>query len=123
MGLPSAHLLEAGDRGAELAARLGCEAREGTGVLFDVVGGLGGTLALLLTPASRGALLRMLLGESAGAPLQAESALRESESIVRASHAFSCGLPLVFAVLPQTWIQLDMFDVAATDSVILCAWE
>ncbi|HEY8122908.1 MAG TPA: chemotaxis protein CheC [Myxococcota bacterium] len=109
MGLPAARLLEAGDRGAELAARLGCEAREGTGVLFDVVGGLGGTLALLLTPASRGALLRMLLGESAGAPLQAESALREVGNIL-ASHALSAIGELLGVVVLPSPPQLALVD-------------
>lgn len=76
--------------------------RAGAGVLFDVSGGLGGTLALLFSAASRDALLAALLGKNAGVAEQAESTLREVGNIV-ASHALSAiGAVLGVSVLPST---------------------
>jgi chemotaxis protein CheC len=101
MGVPSARVLSAGAADEGLAARLGGDPRAGSGVLFEVHGGLGGTLALLLAPPAREALLGLLLGENAGVEPQAESALREVGNIV-ASHVVSAlGALLGASVLPS----------------------
>jgi chemotaxis protein CheC len=101
MRVPSARVVEAGAVDTDLAAQLGGDPRAWSGVLFDVHGGLGGTLALLLPPVAREALLAILLGENAGIEPQAESALREVGNIV-ASHAVSAmGALLGTSVLPS----------------------
>ncbi len=102
MRVPQARVLEVGSADAAFATRLGGDTREWSGVLFDVLGGLGGTLAVLFPPRSRDALLAALLGDAAGIEPQAESALREVGNIV-ASHALSAiGELLGASVLPST---------------------
>ena len=102
MSVPKARVLEPGRADVALATRLGGDVRAWSGALFEVNGGLGGTLAVLFPPASRDALLAALLGDSAGIEPQAESALREVGNIV-SSHALSAmGALLGVSVLPST---------------------
>lgn len=101
MCVPEARLLAPGEADAPLASALGEDVREWAGVLFQVEGGLGGTLGLLFPPASRERLLEKLLGENANIEPQAESALREVGNIL-ASHALSAiGDVLGEIVLPS----------------------
>jgi chemotaxis protein CheC len=88
MRVPLARILGPDRLDAPLATQIEGEQRAWAGVLFDVLGGPGGTLALLLPPAAGTALLSALLGASAWQAAAAESALCEVGNIV-ASHALS----------------------------------
>ena len=101
MCVPEARVLEPGSADAPLATAFGGDAREWSGVIFEVEGGLGGALGVLFPAASRDRLLAKLLGENASIPAQAESALREVGNIL-ASHALSAiGDVLGANVLPS----------------------
>jgi chemotaxis protein CheC len=88
MCVPEARVLEPGAADAPLATALGGDPREWSGVIFEVEGGLGGALGVLLPAASRSLLLAKLLGKNASIPAKVESALREVGNIL-ASHALS----------------------------------
>ncbi len=101
MRVPRARVLAPGHFDAPFAGKLAADPGAWAGALFDVEGGPGGVLAVLLPPACRDALLTELLGENAGIEPQAESALREVGNIV-ASHALSAiGDLLGESVLPS----------------------
>ena len=101
MGVPVARVVEAPAFAAPFASDLGGDGRSWTAVSFEVRGGPGGVLSLLIAPPAREALLSQLLGESAGVEAHAESALSEVGNIV-ASHALSAiGDLLHAAVLPS----------------------
>ncbi len=100
MGVPALQLLAPGEA-APLASDLGGTPAAWSGTLFEVEGGFGGVLAVLLSPAGRADLLKTLLGARASARPHAESALREVGNIL-ASHALSAlGDVLGQRVLPS----------------------
>jgi chemotaxis protein CheY-P-specific phosphatase CheC len=101
MGVPEARMLAPDEFAAALGTRLGGAESEWTGVLFDVSGGPGGTLALFIAPPARSALLGALLGTRAHDPAHTESALCEVGNLV-ASHALSAIADLLHTpVLPS----------------------
>lgn len=90
MRVPTVRLLSAQALGSAFVSTSRDDERESMcGVFFEVEGGLGGVLALLLPAASRGPVVRALLRPSGElAPGAEESALRELGNML-ASHAVS----------------------------------
>jgi chemotaxis protein CheC len=100
MGLPLLGLIPTGEP-TPLGSDLGTAPGAWSGTLFEVEGGFGGVLGVLLSPAGRRDVLASLLGERASAQPHAESAVREVGNIL-ASHALSAlGDTLGARVLPS----------------------
>ncbi len=81
----------------------GPDERDMTGVFFEVEGGLGGVLALLLPPASCERLLAHLLGGAGHDPNDpaSQSALREVGNILASHAANAVGEMLGVSMLPS----------------------
>ena len=118
MGLPHAVTLGAGDTDAPLQALEGMPASACSGVLFEVIGGLGGALALFWRVDAREALLAKLLGENASIEPQAESALREVGNIA-ASHAVSAFGELLGSAVLISPPQLELEGATAAFAALV----
>jgi chemotaxis protein CheC len=118
MGVPRATVLAGGEHDAPLAALDGMPASACSGVLFEVVGGLGGALALIWRVDAREALLAKLLGDNASIEPQAESALREVGNIA-ASHAVSAFGELLGTPVLISPPQLELEGAAAAFAALL----
>ncbi len=104
MRVPRARLLSAENPTAPLTSRAGREADgEVLGVFFEIEGGLGGVLALLVSRAVCRDVVEQLSGRSAKdvPPEEAESMLRELSNIVASHFVSALSDTLGVAVLPS----------------------
>jgi chemotaxis protein CheC len=99
MSVPRAH---GGDPAEELADDLAGDPSAWSGVLFDVTGGPGGSLALLFPPATHEAVLGALLGAEPRDARQAASALSEVGNILISHVVSAIGDTIGEVVLPST---------------------
>jgi chemotaxis protein CheC len=121
MRVPMARLLPADRIATPLVAAAGTDDREPmSGVFFEVDGGLGGVLALLLSAGTRTLLVRQLLGDPVAdpeAPL-AESALREFGNILVSHVASAMADTLGVAVIPSIPLLVEEDAASALASLV-----
>jgi chemotaxis protein CheC len=121
MRVPMARLLPADRVATTFVADSGADEREPmSGVFFEIDGGLGGVLALLLSAGTRALLVRQLLGDPGvdpEAPL-AESALREFGNILVSHVASAMADTLGVAVIPSIPLLVEEDAASALASLV-----